>query len=160
MVRGDGVECRWLWGAIIVRRNGVVVEVLEECRKRQVCGPCRAAGKYGGVMVERRELDGERIDVRDISARLAVVLHTCLGGQRSPFRNNEHLAQLLGVTREAMRVRKKRFIAEAGLRSAAGMAPNRARGGRATQAKRKISGAPGVPITKTKTITKTKSCKK
>ena len=111
-------------------------------------------------MVERRELDGERIDVRDISARLAVVLHTCLGGQRSPFRNNEHLAQLLGVTREAMRVRKKRFIAEAGLRSAAGMAPNRARGGRATQAKRKISGARGVPITKTKTITKTKSCKK
>lgn len=135
----DGAEVQWLWGCVVVRQGGQVKLVLEECRMRAV----RSAGwhgfKCGALEVERRELDGEKIDVKDISARLATLLHTCLGGERSPFRNNAQLAELLGVTREAMRMRKKRIMKDAGMRSAEGQVPNRGNGGRVAQQRKKAS---------------------
>lgn len=136
----DGTEAEWVSGAVITRRaDGVACEVYEECRIRRP----RPAGWTGcrtaRLDLERRELIGEMIDMRDISARLAALMHVCLGGERSPFRNNEHLASLLGVSREAMRVRKKNIMREAGIRSAVGMAPNRAAGGRACQRNRKAA---------------------
>ena len=137
----DGKEAEWLWGAVVLSRDGVVQEVFEECRKRSV----KPSGWHGclhpALEMERRELSGEAINAKDLSARLATLLHTCLGGKRSPFRNNEHLAQLLGVTREAMRVRKKRIMKEAGMRSAEGQVPERAKGGRAGVEKRKLLAA-------------------
>lgn len=129
----DGRVAEWMWGAVMFRKAGEVLEIFEECRVRRE----RPAGWNGSrgrrIDLERRELDGEQIDMRDLSARLAALLHTCLGGAGSEFRNNEHLAQLLGVSREAMRVRKKRIMKDAGLRSAEGLVPARANGGRAGQ---------------------------
>lgn len=139
----DGREAEWLVRAVIFRRkkDGAVTEVFEECRVRRE----RPVGWKGSRAVrmdlERRELDGEQIDIRDVSARLAALLHTCLGGARSPFRNNQHLAQLLGVTREAMRVRRLRIMQDAGLRSAEGLVPARANGGRAAQERKSRSAA-------------------
>ncbi len=132
----DGTEGLWLSGAVIIRRGDAVTEVMEECRKRRVQPAGWHGFEYPTLEVERIDLVGEKIDVRDIAARLAALLHTTLGGARSPFRNNEHLAQLLGVTREAMRVRKQRIMREAGMQSGQGLCPNRGNGGRASQARR------------------------
>lgn len=137
IVKADGTEAQWLWGCVVVKQGGAVKLVMEECRKRALRPVGWHGHKHPALELERRELHGERIDVKDISARLATLLHTCLGGDKSPFRNNEHLAQLLGVTREAMRVRKKRIMQDAGLRSAEGLVPNRANGGRVAQERRK-----------------------
>lgn len=137
----DGTVAAWLSQAVILRRSTGIVDVFSECRRKQIRKPGWMGGKHPRIVIQRREVDGEKIDVRDISARLATLLHTCLGPVRSTFRSNEHLAKLLGVTREAMRVRKKRIMTKAGIRSGEGLAPARAAGGRATQAKRRGKGA-------------------
>ena len=131
----DDVE--WLWGAVVLRREGGgVFAVFEECRVRRLRPAGWKGQKFARLEMERRELDDDSIDVRDLSARLAALLHTCLGAAHSPFRNNEHLAQLLGVTREAMRVRGNRIREAAGMKSGQGLMPARGNGGRVSQAKR------------------------
>ncbi len=139
IVRGDGSTAEWMSGAVIIRKtDGTLEAVYEDCRVRAVRpeGWRGSRGRWRTLELKRRELAGEIIDVRDVSARLATLLHVCLGGAHSPFRNNEHLATLLGVSREAMRVRKQKIIQHAGIRTAEGMAPNRAAGGRAAQRKK------------------------
>lgn len=136
-VRADGSEAEWISEAVIIRgADGRVLEVYEEARRKQLRPEGWRGKNWRTLVLKRRELDGEIIDVRDVSAQLATLLHVCLGGAQSPFRNNQHLATLLGVSREAMRVRKQKIIQHAGIRTAEGMAPNRAAGGRAAQRKK------------------------
>lgn len=129
---GDGTEVSWMLGAVVICRGTLVRAVYPECSLRGL-RPVERGRRSPRAEIWRRELVGKEIDMRGLSASLAVLLHICLGGEHSPFRNNEHLAELLGVSREAIRMRKKSTMARTGIRSAEGLVPARAKGGKRTQ---------------------------
>ena len=131
---------QWLVQAVVVRdAAGEVLAVFPECRafwRREGCGgPHRRQG--GRLEIQRREADCRELDVRELAARLAAVLATALGAAGSGIKDNAELARILGVTREAVRVRKLRIAQAAGMRAQEGLAPARAAGGKASQRKRR-----------------------
>jgi hypothetical protein len=136
----DGEVVKWLVQAVVVRdAAGAVVAVFPESRafwRREGCGgPHRRQG--GRLEIQRREADCRELDLRELAARLAAVLATALGADGSGFKDNAELARILGVTREAVRVRKLRIAQNAGMRAVEGLAPARAAGGKAAQRKRR-----------------------
>jgi hypothetical protein len=118
-----GVERVWLTCAVLRMAGAEVVEVYPETRKKMMSERQLAAqglrGRY--VELERRALDGEALSTKEVSARLAAVLHTFLGGAGSKWRNNAELAKALGVSRQAVQVRKRKLLAKAGARTAEGL---------------------------------------
>jgi hypothetical protein len=134
---GGGVV-RWLMQAVIVLdAAGGILSAFPECRafRRHYEGhkPSHRAGDC--LEIQRREADCRELDVRELAARLAAVMSAALGAAGSGIRDNAELARILGVSREAVRVRKLRITQAAGMRAVEGLAPARAAGGRASQRK-------------------------
>jgi hypothetical protein len=137
-VRGPGsvelesgdVVCWWVRGVVVRSAEGCPVRAWSEARARKIipeqhARPSWAAQKLSDprrhVQLERIDLDGEVVDAREISARLAAVLHTFLGSQGSPWRNNAELAEALGVSRQAIQMRRRRLLKAAGARTGDGI---------------------------------------
>jgi hypothetical protein len=118
-----GVERVWLTCAVLRMAGEDVVEVYPETRKDVLSAKraesLRLKGRY--VRLERQELDGEALSPKELAARLAAVLHTFLGGAGSKWRNNAELAKALGVSRQAVQVRKRKLLTKAGARTAEGL---------------------------------------
>jgi len=134
-----GEEVRWLIQAVVVRdASGGILAAFPECRAycrhHHWDGPRTSAGPR--LEIQRREADCRELDVRELAARLAAVMSAALGAAGSGIRDNAELARILGVSREAVRVRKLRITQAAGMRAVEGLAPARAAGGRASQRKR------------------------
>ncbi len=136
----SGEVVRWQVQALVVRdAAGAVLGVFPECRAYHkpegTFGSRRLIG--GRLEIQRREADCRELDMRELAARLAAVLATALGAAGSGIKDNAELARMLGVTREAVRVRKLRIAQAAGMRAQEGLAPARAAGGKASQRKRR-----------------------
>lgn len=134
-----GEEVRWLIQAVVVRdASGGILAAFPECRAycrhHHWDGPRTSAGPR--LEIQRREADCRELDVRELAARLAAVMSAALGAAGSGIRDNAELARILGVSREAVRVRKLRITQAAGMRAVEGLTPARAAGGRASQRKR------------------------
>jgi hypothetical protein len=118
-----GLERVWLTCAVLRMVGNDVVEAYPESRAWRQAEKDRAkkgmVGEY--CRIDRRELDGEALSPKELSARLAAVLHTFLGGAGSRWRNNAELAKALGVSRQAVQVRKRKLLTKAGARTAEGL---------------------------------------
>ena len=134
-----GEEVRWAVQAVVVRdAAGAILSAFPECRaylrREEAFGRRHRNGDR--LEIQRRESDCRELDVRELAARLAAVMSAALGATGSGIRDNAELARILGVSREAVRVRKLRITQAAGMRAVEGLAPARAAGGRASQLKR------------------------
>jgi hypothetical protein len=133
-----GEEVRWVMQAVLVRdASGGILSAFPECRAycRHYGGPGSTHGQGSRLEIQRREADCRELDVRELAARLAAVMSAALGAAGSGIRDNAELARILGVSREAVRVRKLRITQAAGMRAVEGLAPARAAGGRASRQK-------------------------
>jgi hypothetical protein len=129
LANGDVVTW-WVRGVVVRASDGRAVRAWAEARPRKIipeqsARPGWAAAKLSDprrhIQLERIDLDGEVVDAREISARLAAVLHTFLGTQGSPWRNNAELAEALGVSRQAIQMRRRRLLKAAGARTGDGI---------------------------------------
>ncbi len=118
-----GVEVSWLTCAVMVQAGEMIRAVYPEARYQLLTDAMmrkhRLRGQYCRIF--RRELDAEVLSPKEVSARLAAVLHTFLGGAGSKWRNNAELAKALGVSRQAVQVRKRKLLKKAGARAADGL---------------------------------------
>ena len=133
-----GEVVRWLMQAVVVRdATGGILSAFPECRAfcRHYEGRKPTHRKGDCLEIQRREADCRELDLREVAARLAAVLSAALGAAGSGIRDNAELARILGVSREAVRVRKLRITQAAGMRAVEGLAPARAAGGKASQRK-------------------------
>jgi hypothetical protein len=133
-----GEEVRWVMQAVVVRdASGGILSAFPECRaylrREEAFGRRHRNGNR--LEIQRRESDCRELDVRELAARLAAVMSAALGATGSGIRDNAELARILGVSREAVRVRKLRITQAAGMRAVEGLAPARAAGGRASRQK-------------------------
>ena len=133
-----GEEVRWVVQAVLVRdASGGILSAFPECRaylrREEAFGRRHRNGDR--LEIQRRESDCRELDVRELAARLAAVMSAALGATGSGIRDNAELARILGVSREAVRVRKLRITQAAGMRAVEGLAPARAAGGRASRQK-------------------------
>lgn len=116
----SGESAQWWTRGVVVRAaDGSVLQAWAEARVR--CRRRNGTGSREQIEIERLDLDGEVVDPREISARLAAVLHTFLGTQGSPWRNNAELAEALGVSRQAIQMRRRRLLKAAGARTGDGI---------------------------------------
>lgn len=133
-----GEVVRWLMQAVVIRdASGGILSAFPECRAycRHYAGPDSTHGQGYRLEIQRREADCRELDLREMAARLAAVMSAALGAAGSGIRDNAELARILGVSREAVRVRKLRITQAAGMRAVEGLAPARAAGGKASQRK-------------------------
>ena len=118
-----GQTVTWLTCAVLVECAGAVRAVYAEAKYKLLTAKMGASlgvrGRYCRIF--RRELDAEVLSPKEVSARLAAVLHTFLGGAGSKWRNNAELAKALGVSRQAVQVRKRKLLKKAGARAADGL---------------------------------------
>lgn len=130
-----GEEVRWLNQAVVIRdAQGTVVAAFPECRAYHKPKGTFAKKRLGDRLeIQRREADCRELDLRELAARLAAVMSASLGAAGSGFRDNAELARVLGVSREAVRVRKLRITQAAGMRAVEGLSPARAAGGIASK---------------------------
>jgi hypothetical protein len=130
-----GEEVRWLNQAVVIRdAQGTVLAVFPECRAYHKPKGTFGKGRLGDRLeIQRREADCRDLDIRELAARLAAVMSASLGAAGSGFRDNAELARVLGVSREAVRVRKLRITQAAGMRAVEGLSPARAAGGIASK---------------------------
>jgi hypothetical protein len=131
----DGEVVHWLNQAVVIRdEQGSVLAVFPECRAYHKLEGTFGKGRLGDRLeIQRREADCRDLDIREIAARLAGVMSAALGASGSGFRDNAELARVLGVSREAVRVRKLRITQAAGMRAVEGLSPARAAGGIASK---------------------------
>jgi hypothetical protein len=108
----DGRHVEW-------RARGVVVRRIIPAGERPKGSFSRDPRRH--LQIERMELDAAVVDPREISARLAALIHTFLGSAGSPWRNNAELAGALGVSRQAIQMRRKRLMRAAGARAGEGL---------------------------------------
>lgn len=131
-----GEVVRWLMQAVVVRdAAGGILAAFPECRAFLRGYTSRKRGQTVSLEIQRREADCRELDLREIAARLAAVMSAALGSTGSGIRDNAELARILGVSREAVRVRKLRITQAAGMRAVEGLAPARAAGGKASKRK-------------------------
>ena len=131
-----GEVVRWLIQAVVVRdASGGILSAFPECRAFIRGYDSRKRGQTISLEIQRREADCRELDLREVAARLAAVMSAALGAAGSGIRDNAELARILGVSREAVRVRKLRITQAAGMRAVEGLAPARAAGGKASQRK-------------------------
>lgn len=131
-----GEVVRWLMQAVVVRdSSGGILAAFPECRAFLRGYDSRKRGQTISLEIQRREADCRELDLREMAARLAAVMAAALGAAGSGIRDNAELARILGVSREAVRVRKLRITQAAGMRAVEGLAPARAAGGKASQRK-------------------------
>ena len=130
-----GETVQWLNQAVVIMdETGRVLAAFPECRAY-----LRREGAFGRrhrngdrLEIQRREADCRDLDLRELAARLAAIMSAALGAA-SGFRDNADIASLLGVSREAVRVRKLRLTQAAGMRAVEGLVPARAAGGVASK---------------------------
>jgi hypothetical protein len=130
-----GEAVQWLNQAVVIRdEDGAILAAFPECRaylRREAAFGRRRIGDR--LEIQRREADCRELDLRELAARLAAVMSAALGATGSGIRDNAELARILGVSREAVRVRKLRITQAAGMRAVEGRVPARAAGGIASK---------------------------
>lgn len=131
----SGEDIRWINQAVVIRDVlGSVLAVFPECRSYHKPAGTFGKGRLGDRLeIQRREADCRDLDIREMAARLAAVMSASLGATGSGFRDNADIARVLGVSREAVRVRKLRITQAAGMRAVEGLSPARAAGGIASK---------------------------
>lgn len=124
----DGRHVQWRARGVVVRdAGGAAILAWGEARVRRIIPAGeRPKGAFSRdprrhLQIERMELDAAVVDPREISARLAALIHTFLGSAGSPWRNNAELAGALGVSRQAIQMRRKRLMRAAGARAGEGL---------------------------------------
>jgi hypothetical protein len=129
-----GEVVQWLNQAVVIRdEHGAILAAFPECRAYHKLSGTFAKKRLGDRLeIQRREADCREMDLRELAARLAAILSAALGAS-SGFRDNADIASLLGVSREAVRVRKLRLTQAAGMRAVEGRVPARAAGGIASK---------------------------
>jgi hypothetical protein len=132
-----GEAVQWLNQAVVIRdEHGAILAAFPECRAYHKLSGTFAKNKKkrlgDRLEIQRREADCRDLDLRELAARLAAIMSAALGAS-SGFRDNAELARVLGVSREAVRVRKLRITQAAGMRAVEGLSPARAAGGIASK---------------------------
>jgi hypothetical protein len=130
-----GEAVQWLNQAVVIRdEHGSILAAFPECRAylRREAAFGRRHRNGDRLEIQRREADCRDLDLRELAARLAAILSAALGAS-SGFRDNADIASVLGVSREAVRVRKLRLTQAAGMRAVEGRVPARAAGGIASK---------------------------
>ena len=112
MVKGAGQAHghKWLHSAVIFRSGGRIDHVEAEARIRRRIQPgsnrASAAGlSREAVQLEKLQFVSEKLDIGQVSARLAALLQTYLG-RESCIKSGAHLARLTNRTRQAVSARK------------------------------------------------------
>jgi|GEM_PF-5009985 len=101
---------KWLHSAVIFRSGERIDHVEAEARIRRRVRPgsnrASAAGlSREAVQLEKLQFVSEKLDIGQVSARLAALLQTYLG-RKSGIKSGAHLARLTNRTRQAVSARK------------------------------------------------------
>lgn len=102
----SGTTHEWLACAVVITSGEAVVDVFPEARVR---GHQKRSGGRRAIILEACEIRGERLNRDELCRRFAAMLRLYQGGA-SGIRSQVHLAELSGVTKQAVNDMELRMV--------------------------------------------------
>jgi hypothetical protein len=94
----DGARAEWLYGAVLIEREGAVVKVFREHRKKKVLGGGSGNSRRPVVVMERAELEVTELALKRLAVSVAALL-LLLRRKPQGLESGASIARVAGMTR-------------------------------------------------------------